>query len=553
MLLISSETTAMLLKNNAPYFTRSRRTPMHTLKRIISRYMQMLTFFSLTLILIVIVYIQTTIEQRRAHDMAMRTFSQIEQVLEENQKELSEIQETYRKTCLHNAEAIARIIEGEPDIVYHTEELKKIAEITEVDEIHIFDNTGRVYAGTHPEYFGYTFDSGEQIMFFKPMLEDKSLQLVQDITPNTAQGKLMQYSALWSRNGDFIVQIGMEPVSVMKVTEKNELSYIFSLLRVNPEANYYAIDTETGEIVGATASEHVGKKADAIGLDFDNIEANKYGFFATIGGEKTYCVFKKAGDNYLGRVILSSELYQRIPTTAFQFAVCLIVTALILSHAATSYMNKYVVERIHEVNQKLHSITSGNLNETIDIQSSFEFSELSSYLNSMIKKLELERDIDLLTGLYNRRGMDNRLTALFQEPEKLGCSAFIMIDADGLKEINDTYGNEKGDLYLKNIAHIINNFGSKCSITARQSGDEFILFLYGYDNERELIDTIRTLEHIQNHSTAQLDTDICTRLGFSFGYCVTKPDITYPELIKEADKKMYENKRERKKCSLSCR
>lgn len=56
--------------------------------------------------------------------------------------------------------------------------------------------------------------------FFKPLLTDKSLHLVQDITPNTAEAKMMQYSALWSKSGAFIVQIGMEPVNVLKATEK---------------------------------------------------------------------------------------------------------------------------------------------------------------------------------------------------------------------------------------------------------------------------------------------------------------------------------------------
>ncbi len=107
------------------------------------------------------------------------------------------------------------------------EELKKIASMIEVDEIHIFDTTGCIISGTHPSYYGYTFDSGDQMSFFKPMLEDQSLRLVQDITPNTAEMKMMQYSALWSHDGKFIVQVGMEPVNVLKVTEKNELSYIF--------------------------------------------------------------------------------------------------------------------------------------------------------------------------------------------------------------------------------------------------------------------------------------------------------------------------------------
>lgn len=63
----------------------------------------------------------------------------------------------------------------------------------------------------------------------------------------------------------------------------------------------------------------------------------------------------------------------------------------------------------------------------------------------------MERDIDSLTGLYNRRGLDIQLSKLFEEPEKLGYCAMVMVDADGLKIINDTYGHEKGDIYLKKL------------------------------------------------------------------------------------------------------
>lgn len=44
--------------------------------------------------------------------------------------------------------------------------------------------------------------------------------MVQDIEPNTAEHKLMQYSAMWNSTGEFIVEAGIEPVNVSKVTEK---------------------------------------------------------------------------------------------------------------------------------------------------------------------------------------------------------------------------------------------------------------------------------------------------------------------------------------------
>ncbi len=162
------------------------------------------------------------------------------------------------------------------------------------------------------------------------------------------------------------------------------------------------------------------------------------------------------------------------------------------------------------------------------------------------KKIERERDMDQLTGLLNRRGLDNRLSILFQEPEKLGCSAFVMIDADGLKMVNDTYGHEKGDSYLKKISGIIETFNRKGSVAARQGGDEFLLFLYQYEGKRELLREIHALREVQDGHFVELDSEIRVPLRFSFGYVFTGESTDYHGLIKKADERMYRNKRKRK-------
>ena len=77
----------------------------------------------------------------------------------------------------------------------------------------------------------------------------------------------------------------------------------------------------------------------------------------------------------------------------------------------------------------------------------YDMTEEAQLKNVLIQ----ESYYDALTGLYNRRGLDKQLDELFAEPEKLGYSALIMIDADGLKGINDTYGHDKGDIYLKKM------------------------------------------------------------------------------------------------------
>lgn len=604
------------------------------------------------------IYVQFQVERNLAYEQSTQTFSQIEQILDENQRELAEIQEEYTQTCLNNAEAIARVVEGEPGLIYDVEGLKQLAGIIGVDEIHFFDLTGRIFAGTHPEYFDFTFESGEQIGFFKPMLEDKSLRLVQDITPNTAQSKPMQYSAVWNRRGDIIVQVGMAPTSVMKVRAKNELSYIFSLFSVSPGVNYYAAEADSGAIVGATAPGDVGKTLEEIGLELERLAAPGKGFFAQVDGVDSYCVFKLSGENYLGRVVPTAELYRRVPITVLELVACLAAIVTVLLLAIATFIDKIIVKDLREINGKLVAIEKGNYDERVDIRGSFEFSELSDHLNAMIRsllsnnrkmayvlsktnirigvyeynssmqrvhfteylpdvlgldsarmealagdygalrafldelrgrpapdeagvfqlrsgryvkleescgqdeifgvaidvtdevlrrrKLELERDMDPLTGLYNRRGLDLKLAQLFREPEKLGHSAVVMIDADGLKTVNDTYGHEMGDAYLKKTAALICGFIPEHSVAARQGGDEFVLFLYRYGSEGELLRTLEELEGARDHTPAAQDGEPPFPVRFSMGYCLTGGRTDFTELIKDADRRMYEDKRRRK-------
>ena len=629
-----------------------------SLKNLISRYMYLITFFLVVIILVILICIQLLTEQRRAYLDATRTISQIESVLDENSKEISELEEEYKQTCIHNAKVVAQMIESDPQLIYSVDALKEVAEKVEIDEIHIFDATGRIFAGTHPEYYDLTFDSGEQIMFFKPMLEDKSLELVQDITPNTAEAKPMQYSAVWSQDGEHIIQVGMEPVNVTKATKKNELSYIFSLFRVSPDASYYAVDFATGNIIGSTELDLVGQKISQTGIDVSKMKNDANGFHTKIRGEWAFCVFEQVGDIYIGRVILTKNLYERVPATAFWISISILLVTFILAKAVVRYMNRYVVKEIGFVNNKLKSIADGNLDEKLEMESSAEFSELSTYINHMVKsllennnkmsyalsktnvhigtyeyndrihkvryteevphilelslermeelsankgefceflntikknpvpdeqstfvfgekyimveeihnsddvfgvvvdmtsdinrrkELEKERDVDPLTGLYNRRGFENNLDQLFSKPKQLGHSAIIMIDADGLKGINDTYGHKRGDVYLKKIASIIKNFGIRNSVASRMGGDEFVLFLYDYEGEDELLKTIETLQYIQNNSTARLDENISVPLRFSMGYCMVEDEKDYRNVLNVADVNMYKNKQHRRK------
>lgn len=130
---------------------------MKSLKQIINRYIRSAAIVMALVILVVIAFAEILIEQGRVEDTAAGTFVRLEQIIEENENELKQVKEKYDKTCLHDAEAIAFLLQKDPEATNDTLKLKKYANLLELDEIHIFDETGTIVSGTNPEYYGYSF------------------------------------------------------------------------------------------------------------------------------------------------------------------------------------------------------------------------------------------------------------------------------------------------------------------------------------------------------------------------------------------------------------
>ncbi len=100
---------------------------MQSLKGKISTYMYKITVALALIIIVSITILDGMNEQRRAYDTAKGTFKQIEQILKQNEKELQQARTEYTQTCLNNANAVAYLLEQNPEAKNNKEELQKIA------------------------------------------------------------------------------------------------------------------------------------------------------------------------------------------------------------------------------------------------------------------------------------------------------------------------------------------------------------------------------------------------------------------------------------------
>lgn len=162
--------------------------------------------------------------------------------------------------------------------------------------------------------------------------------------------------------------------------------------------------------------------------------------------------------------------------------------------------------------------------------------------------IEYERDHDSLTNLYNRRAFRRKIQSILDNKEKpIACGALLMLDTDNLKYINDTYGHEYGDRYLKHMAEAITRFETKNVCRARISGDEFNVFLYGYGDRQEIEAKIQRLKKEINSSILMLPNGKTQPVRASGGVAWYPQDSTsFDNLSKYADYAMYRAKRNTK-------
>ena len=222
---------------------------------------------------------------------------QLEDVIEENKESYQTLLETLKEDYTLRAEIVANLLEMEGRLYQTTEEYRKIAKQLRVDEIHIINTGGCIVAGTNPEYFGYSFSSGEQMGYFKPMLTDKTLSMCQDMVPNTAEGKMMMYAIVWN-SGTAMIQIGITPSRLLAKMNSASVENLVRQMPITSGMNIFLLNATTGKMLATTRQDvllYELQDSDRLG-DGKLQEGKRYRTSAKISGKKQYLVYEKYGE-----------------------------------------------------------------------------------------------------------------------------------------------------------------------------------------------------------------------------------------------------------------
>lgn len=153
--------------------------------------------------------------------------------------------------------------------------------------------------------------------------------------------------------------------------------------------------------------------------------------------------------------------------------------------------------------------------------------------------LIIQKETDVLTGLYNRRKLYESLIELETSNEEKP-SGVLMIDIDNFKEFNDNYGHAMGDKCMNLIGEMLIKFSQNFRLSFyRYGGEEFVALAYGY-SEQELLSIAESIRI----AAQSLDIDgHSTTVSIGVAYCEGEQVQNYERVIDRADKAVYEAKR----------
>lgn len=162
--------------------------------------------------------------------------------------------------------------------------------------------------------------------------------------------------------------------------------------------------------------------------------------------------------------------------------------------------------------------------------------------------LREESKIDHLTGIYNRGAGVEQVNKLLKEGKK---GAFIIIDIDDFKQVNDSYGHIYGDRALKYVSKEIGKFCEPEDVYFRMGGDEFAIFSTSlYDEEKC---RVKLTEFINNIKLKEISSSLKFNISVSLGCSIFKLEddystIDFYSLYKLSDKCLYEAKENGRGC-----
>ena len=154
------------------------------------------------------------------------------------------------------------------------------------------------------------------------------------------------------------------------------------------------------------------------------------------------------------------------------------------------------------------------------------------------QQIESERDLDSLTGFFTKQASKREVQKMM-DTHRVG--AFVFLDIDNFKQINDNFGHDFGDEVLRKLADYIASYNHTTEVCGRFGGDEFLVYISDFDNKEAVFQRVHFLLSNLKNNLDYPELDVHPKLSAGIAF-YPEDGREYDELLRHADSAMYYSK-----------
>ncbi|MEJ7808203.1 MAG: GGDEF domain-containing protein [Telluria sp.] len=215
------------------------------------------------------------------------------------------------------------------------------------------------------------------------------------------------------------------------------------------------------------------------------------------------------------------------------YTLCFLPAALFICHLSDQY-----AKQRSEVKQAKHAAEQSSAALRIESEKAHRLNgELQGALTT-IQEISIR---DVLTGLYNRRHLLDRLEMEKKRADRTGqLFSIVILDIDHFKRINDTFGHLHGDEVLKAVASLLQDSLRGTDFCARFGGEEFVMLLEQTSEDGALVCAERARRLVESAKFSALGDDF--QVTVSLGVTWYQPKEQISQALSRADEALYRAK-----------
>lgn len=349
--------------------------------------------------------LQTIVARNNNTNSAIEKLEMVKEKLLSNDREIEKLTNSLGENNLAKTRAFAEILANDETVLTNTRRLQKICDELMVNELHVIDSKGIITHSTISEYIGFDMNSGEQSAAFMVIVDDPSVEIVQEPQKNVVEGTVIQYIGVARLDEKGLVQVGIRPEILEETLANTEIDVVLKDIDYGENGYVFALDMESGQVLAHPNEELIGKNAEEVGILIEAGEGK-----TQIDGTTGYYVAEEYHGMLIGTFLPSDEYYEARTNQTIVVALSVLAIFVVLIIVINRTVDKNIVKGINNLAVSMKKIAGGDFEVVVKEESTPEFTQLSGDINTMAESILNSMNDNQKLLVQQKTDMENTLS-----------------------------------------------------------------------------------------------------------------------------------------------